>query len=203
MLSYSREYNIWAKMRQRCGNPNAANYNNYGGRGIRVCERWEKFANFWEDLGPAPSLQHTLNRKNNEGMYCPENCEWASSEDQQNNRRDSVFIEAFGQRKTLAQWVRATGLTRDMIKHRIFVMKMLPEEALQAARMSHNQYPVEQLNLEGQVVGYYDSLADVAKKGCFNKQAVHLVLAGKAKTSAGFRWRYVIQEPSTTDLEPL
>jgi hypothetical protein len=190
-------------MRQRCGNPNAANYNNYGGRGIRVCERWGKFVNFWQDMGPAPSPQHTLDRKDNEGMYCPENCEWASAEDQQNNRRDSVFIEAFGQRKTLAQWARATGLTRDMIKHRIKAMGMTPEQALKAPKMSHNQRPVEQLSLDGQVVGCYASLAEVQKLGGFNKQAVHLALAGKAKTSAGFQWRYVAQEPSTTDHEPL
>lgn len=203
MSSYSREYNIWALMRQRCSNPNAANYNSYGARGICVCERWNKFANFWQDMGPAPSPQHTLDRKDNNGNYCPENCAWASSEQQQNNRRNNVFIEAFGQRKTIAQWARATGLSRDMVKHRVFVMKMPAEQALQAPRMSHNKCPVEQLSLDGQIVCSYDSLADVQKIGGFNKQAVHLALQGKAKTSSGFRWRYVVQEPRTTDHGPL
>jgi hypothetical protein len=199
MNSYSREYGIWSGMRQRCTNPNAPNYNNYGARGITVCERWKKFSNFWQDMGPVPSPQHTLNRKDNNKGYFPENCEWAPPERQQNNRRNNVFIEAFGKRQTIAQWARAKGLSRDMIRHRILVMKMSPEEALIAPRMSHRRCPVEQLSLDGQVVCCYDSLADVQKIGGFSKGAVYQVLCGKAKTSAGFRWRYVTQEPSSTN----
>ena len=188
--SSAREYNIWAMMRQRCTNPNAANYVNYGGRGITVDPRWAKYANFIADMGPAPSEKHTLDRLDNDGPYCPENCAWSDVEDQQNNRRNNVFIEAFGKRKTLAQWARETGLTRDMIRHRVFVMGMAPEEALTAERMSHNQQPVEQLTLDGEVVRRYASLADLGKLGKFSKTAVHHCLVGRAKTSGGFLWRY-------------
>jgi hypothetical protein len=196
--SSAREYNIWAMMRQRCTNPNAANYVNYGGRGITVDPRWKKFAAFIADMGPAPSPKHTLNRRDNDGPYSPENCVWSDVETQQNNRRNNVFVEAFGQRLTVAQWARKTGLTRDMIRHRIFVMGMAPEEALKAKRMSHVQFPVEQLTLEGEVVCRYSSLAELGKLGKFNKAAVHMALVGRSKTSGGFRWRYVLCDESNT-----
>lgn len=186
-----REYNVWAMMRQRCMNPNAANYLNYGGRGITVDPRWDRFKNFWEDMGPAPSKRHTLDRLDNDGPYSPENCVWSDREKQQNNRRNNVFIEAFGERKTLAQWARSTGLTRDMIRHRVFVMGMTPEEALTAERMSHLQKKVEQLTLDGAVVRQYGSLADTEKVGGFSRQGVQNCISGRAKTSGGFRWRYV------------
>lgn len=186
-----REYNVWAMMRQRCLNPNAANYVNYGGRGITVDPRWDRFKNFWEDMGPAPSKRHTLDRLDNDGPYSPENCVWSDREKQQNNRRNNVFIEAFGERKTLAQWARSTGLTRDMIRHRVFVMGMTPEEALTAERMSHLQKKVEQLTLDGAVVRQYGSLADTEKVGGFSRQGVQNCISGRAKTSGGFRWRYV------------
>lgn len=190
--SSRREYNIWAMMRQRCNNPNAANYANYGGRGIVVCERWSKFSNFWEDMGAAPSKSHTLDRLDNDGPYSPENCVWSSVEAQQNNRRNTVCITAYGEKRSLAQWSRLTGLTRDQIKHRIFSMGMAPEEALEAPRMSHNQRPVEQLDFSGAVVARFESLADTERKGGFNRQGVQHVLAGRAKTSGGFRWRYAV-----------
>lgn len=190
--SSSREYNIWAMMRQRCNNPNAANYANYGGRGISVCKRWEKFSNFWEDMGPAPSKSHTLDRLDNDGPYSPENCVWSEVEAQQNNRRNTVWITAYGEKRSLAQWSRRTGLTRDQIKHRIFSMGMTPEEAFESPRMSHNQRPVEQLDFSGAVVARFESLADMSKKTGFSRQKVHHALAGRAKSSCGFRWRYAV-----------
>jgi len=188
--SYSREYNIWAMMRQRCNNPNAANYNNYGARGITVCDRWNKFNNFYKDMGPSPSEKHTLDRLDNDGPYSPENCVWSDVERQQNNRRNTFRITAYGETLSLAQWSRRTGLTRDQIRHRIRSMGMSPEEALEAPRMSHSQRPVEQLDFSGNVLARFESLAETEKTGGFNRQGVQHALAGRAKTSGGFRWRY-------------
>lgn len=130
-------YNVWSLMRQRCTNPNAANYINYGGRGITVCDRWKSFQAFYEDMGDRTSEKHTLDRKDNELGYFKENCRWATVDEQQNNRRNSVFIEAFGQKLTQSQWSRKMGVTRDMINHRINVMGMSPEQAMMNPRMSH------------------------------------------------------------------
>lgn len=83
----SAEYRIWSGMIQRCTNPNAPGYENYGGRGIKVCKRWIEFANFLADMGGKPSPQHSLDRKNNDGDYELNNCRWATRLEQARNKR--------------------------------------------------------------------------------------------------------------------
>lgn len=82
----SREYNSWSNMRQRCNNPKATYYPNYGGRGISICQRWDKFENFLADMGDRPKSQ-SLDRINNDGNYQPDNCRWATRTQQNLNRR--------------------------------------------------------------------------------------------------------------------
>lgn len=81
------EYNCWAAMHRRCYNPNVFAFEHYGGRGIKVCERWFKYENFLADMGRRPTPQHSIDRIDNDGDYTPQNCRWATKSEQRLNQR--------------------------------------------------------------------------------------------------------------------
>lgn len=89
--SRSAAYNSWSQMIARCTNHNSTHYRHYGGRGIKVCERWKKFQNFYEDMGDCPKGL-SIDRINNDGNYEPDNCRWATIYEQSNNKRTNRLI---------------------------------------------------------------------------------------------------------------
>ncbi len=107
-------------MRGRCTNSRLKYYHRYGGRGIRVCERWQSFANFLADMGAAPSPQHTLDRfPNRDGDYEPGNCRWATRKEQSRNTCTNRLIEHDGETLCVAEWTARLGLSSSTIAKRL------------------------------------------------------------------------------------
>lgn len=111
-------YRSWAAMLRRCRNPKCAAFKDYGGRGIAACDRWTSYENFLSDMGVRPAGT-TLDRVDVNGDYCPENCRWATSDEQACNRRTTRRIEHDGRSMTISQWSRETGISRETIGRRI------------------------------------------------------------------------------------
>ena len=110
--SETTEYRIWSHMIGRCYNETDHKYPDYGGRGIRVCERWrESFNAFLVDMGPRPSLKHSINRVDNNADYDLKNCAWATPLEQGQNKRNNVFVVLDGERVVTAEAARRLGVS--------------------------------------------------------------------------------------------
>lgn len=130
-LHATPEYVIYRSMVGRCHRPSCTGYKDYGARGITVCAEWrESFENFFRHMGERPTPTHSLSRKDNDGNYEPGNVVWATREEQENNKRTSRFLILNGERKTLAQWARLHGITRQRLWTRLGAQGLSLEEAL-------------------------------------------------------------------------
>jgi hypothetical protein len=117
-LSGIPAYKVWDSMLQRCRNPRDRSFANYGGRGIGVCERWEKFENFLGDMGePPPGM--TLDRRENDGDYTPENCKWATRSEQMRNTRQSRILTFKDKSLCVVDWAEILGIDRKVLYKRL------------------------------------------------------------------------------------
>lgn len=118
-MTETRMYSIWCNMRTRCNNPNSERYQDYGGRGIYICDRWRTFENFLADMGEPPSDRHTIDRIDNDGNYCPENCRWATPKEQNCNTRVNHIIDYDGKSMNVTQWADHLGVSSHLIHARL------------------------------------------------------------------------------------
>lgn len=118
--SATRAYRIRSGMLQRCYNPKHIHFDRYGGRGITVCARWrESSAAFIEDMGQPPSGLHTIERRDVDGPYSPDNCYWATQKDQQRNRTNNRIVIVAGERLVLATAAERYGVPYSKVKRRL------------------------------------------------------------------------------------
>lgn len=124
-----RTFRSWLSMKQRCLNPRDTNYAKYGGRGVKVCDRWrESFETFLADMGEMPD-GCTLDRKDTNGDYEPDNCQWANRKAQTRNRRNTKRLTVNGETKTLGEWADLTGMNYHTLSYRLR-RGWSPEQAL-------------------------------------------------------------------------
>jgi hypothetical protein len=128
-------YSQWRGMMQRCQDPNQKQYKYYGGKGIKVCDRWHDFPSYLADMG-MPLEGQTIDRIDSNKDYCPENCRWVSRSEQMKNRSNAVLITFNGTTKNLIDWARSIGINKSTLKYRLRNWPM--EKALAHTRFKTN-----------------------------------------------------------------
>jgi len=137
-LCYSRFYHIWRGIKQRCLDFNSFNHRLYGGRGIKVCDKWLKFENFRDDMYESyqkhcqefGEKQTSIDRVNNNGNYCKENCRWSTKKEQGCNRRTNRIITFNGESRCLREWENKLGFNRGTLYNRLTIASWSIKKAL-------------------------------------------------------------------------
>jgi hypothetical protein len=137
-------YTIWKGLKKRCYNEKTEAYRNYGGRGIRVCDRWldpeNGFVNFLEDMGERPSDNHEVDRyPNQDGNYEPGNCRWATHTEQARNKRNNKLLTHNGKTQCVAAWAEELGMRQTTISDRLR-RGWSVEKTLTAPKQSNRYY---------------------------------------------------------------
>lgn len=125
----TKEYSTWGSMKARCSNPKNPRFKRYGGRGIKVCDRWNSFENFFSDMGARPEGM-TLERINNDGNYEPTNYRWATRKEQLQNTSRIRHLTYNGQTLSLADWARKIGINANTLTMRLNAYGWTVEKAL-------------------------------------------------------------------------
>lgn len=146
------EYRIWCAMKTRCYNPNASNYEFYGGRGITVCDRWRKsFENFLTDMGPRPFPDASIDRyPDPDGPYSKENCRWATKKEQSQNSRKSRMLSYNGETLCLLDWAKRLGITHSTLRVRLEQWPI--EKALTAPATPSKKSTAQMLSINGETL---------------------------------------------------
>ncbi len=188
----------WKGMKARCNNPSRRDYPRYGGRGVRVCERWmTSFESFCEDMGPKPSASHSIDRyPDPRGNYEPGNCRWATIQEQAANKRNNVWLTAFGRTQLAADWCREFNLRQCVLYQRL-QRGMGIEDALTKPRRYKDvrirTRGVRATRVHGPLPGQYfldrylqrerASYATFGSGIGVSRQLVHMWLVGRCKPS--------------------
>lgn len=136
----TRFYKIWSGMKLRCSNPIAAHYDRYGGRGISVCERWQDYLNFKQDMFATYLPTLTLDRIDSNKNYEPENCKWSTRKQQSRNTARNVFIQTPNGKLTLSEIAEISGLHRGIIRYRITKYPHMDYEDLISSKRIRRHY---------------------------------------------------------------
>lgn len=119
-MSQTRMFSIWTNMFERCYKPKNPNYKRYGGRGITICDRWNVFLNFYEDMKDGYADNLSIDRIDVNGNYEKSNCRWATCKEQSNNRRDTIYLTVDGETKIIEEWAKVSPVKLNTIRSRVW-----------------------------------------------------------------------------------
>lgn len=171
----SKMYIVWQNMRARCNNKNNHRYNNYGGRGIMVCEKWQKsFLGFYKDMKEGYSESLSLDRINVNGNYKKSNCKWSTDIEQASNRQNTVYLTIGGETKLIRDWCKISGVGYNTVKQRINSYKWDIEEAVFTLPLIFDK-----IILDSETGIFYDSLTDATKFHNYSISSLSEMLSGK------------------------
>src|SRR5574337_218756 len=129
-LGDTPEYKVWKEMWRRCSSEKHKRYGEWGGRGIKVCERWGSFDNFLSDMGLRPGVGYTIERTDNSAGYEPDNCIWATHETQANNQSSNRVLQHDGRAQSMVRWCRELGLNYYTVRSRLLLVGWAVDKAL-------------------------------------------------------------------------
>lgn len=192
-LSGTRLYNIWSNMKRRCGSERDSRYNEYGGRGITYCKEWEEFSAFSEwafSNGYNDGL--TIERKDVNGNYCPENCCWIPQKEQAKNRRPSLRLtDKDGNERLVVDIAEEIGISADVVRARYESGWDLYSAVYTPLIMQTVKRKVLKLDANtGEILKQYESIGKAAKDVGIDRSSISRCCSGKLNKSGGFRWMY-------------
>lgn len=190
-LSNTRIYQIWENMRKRCNNPNDPRFHRYGGRGIKVCDEWNRDFKVFYDWAMSNGYEDnlTIDRINNDDMYCPDNCRWTDITSQCKNRATNIWVDIDGEKKIVSDWAKIYGIDRDLVYRRISA-GWDPKKAILEPPM--NVHPVIMRDKNGNTKEF-ESVPVAATTLGISDSAIRAAISGKHKTCHGCTWEYKTQ----------
>lgn len=188
---YARLYANWQNIKRRCLNTNDKEYKNYGGRGITICDEWKndfhKYAQWAVSNGWKDGL--SIERVDVDKGYSPENCTFIPKREQCYNKTDTAWISNGQVTKSLAKWCEEFGISKYTASTRRNRDGITNFDELFAKPKSLKK-AILQINLNGDIVGEYDSITEAAKLNGFNRRNINNALSGYAKTAHNYIWEY-------------
>lgn len=194
-MSNTRLYKEWIGIKRRCGNPSTPHYEYYGGRGISVCEKWKNdFPSFYNcAISNGYNDNLTIDRINVDGDYCPENCRWATVEQQAKNKTNLLYAKINGVEKSLCEWSEISGVPLNALR-----LRYLRGRADGIADFDNSllkplrDFPrkINQYDLNGNFIKEWKSAKEAEIAGVGKENSIRVCCSGKRRTHNNYIWRY-------------